>query len=181
VPSMQLIVPHMRADQRRSHSTLLKSDQWFKESGPTENGVRGAINFRNVSGTKIYALGQPSLDAIDAVVGRIRSDHPFAKKIVWITLREEPIVYVNGECPIISWYAVETLILNATRSTILPSARQVFVAKHEGLHSYLICAATYDALTARTILESVHSAWRHWKVSQNARSRSRRLPFAQID
>jgi hypothetical protein len=77
-------------------STLLKSDQWLKESEPTERGVRGAINFRNVPGTKIYALGQPSLDAIDEVISGVRTDHPSAKKILWITLREEPIVYVNG-------------------------------------------------------------------------------------
>ncbi|KAF8577784.1 hypothetical protein K439DRAFT_1417887 [Ramaria rubella] len=77
-------------------NTLLKSDQWLKESEPTENGVRGAINFRNVEGASIYALGQPSLDAIDAVITKIKIDHPSARKVVWITLREEPIVYVNG-------------------------------------------------------------------------------------
>ncbi|KAF8525934.1 inositol hexakisphosphate-domain-containing protein [Hysterangium stoloniferum] len=77
-------------------NTLLKSDQWINESDPTGDDIRGAMNFRNVSGTKIYALGQPSLDAIDAVIDRVKIDHPGADKIVWITLREEPIVYVNG-------------------------------------------------------------------------------------
>ncbi|KAF8896122.1 inositol hexakisphosphate-domain-containing protein [Infundibulicybe gibba] len=70
-------------------STLLKSDQWLRESYHVEHGVRGAINFRQVPGTNIYALGQPSC----------RTDkcaHPSAHKIMWITLREEPIVYVNG-------------------------------------------------------------------------------------
>ncbi|KAF8490734.1 hypothetical protein JB92DRAFT_3128678 [Gautieria morchelliformis] len=87
-------------------NSLLKSDQWLKESDPTENGIRGTINFRNVSGTKIYALGQPSLDAIDAVIAKVKFDHPMAKKIVWITLREEPIVH-----------------------TLLPKARQIFNMK----------------------------------------------------
>ncbi|TFY62986.1 hypothetical protein EVJ58_g3511 [Rhodofomes roseus] len=76
--------------------TLLKSDQWFSESHKMANGVRGAINFRNIPNTKIYALGQPTLEAIDEVVSRVRSAHPGANRILWITLREEPIVYING-------------------------------------------------------------------------------------
>ncbi|KZT67481.1 hypothetical protein DAEQUDRAFT_729142 [Daedalea quercina L-15889] len=76
--------------------TLLKSDQWLSESHKMANGVRGAINFRNIPNTKIYALGQPTLEAIDEVVSRVRSAHPEANRILWITLREEPIVYING-------------------------------------------------------------------------------------
>ncbi|KAL6297864.1 inositol hexakisphosphate-domain-containing protein [Sparassis latifolia] len=76
--------------------TLLKSDLWLSQSHHVEDGVRGAINFRNVPGTKIYALGQPTLEAIDEVVRRVRSAHPSADRVMWITLREEPIVYVNG-------------------------------------------------------------------------------------
>ncbi|KAJ3508107.1 hypothetical protein NLJ89_g5936 [Agrocybe chaxingu] len=77
-------------------STLLKSDQWLRESSHVEHEVRGAINFRQVPGTEIYALGQPTLEAIDEVVSRIKNNHPNASKVVWITLREEPIVYING-------------------------------------------------------------------------------------
>lgn len=77
-------------------STLLKSDQWLRESHHVEHGVRGAINFRQVPGTNIYALGQPTTEAIDEVVQRIRREHPSSQKVVWITLREEPIVYING-------------------------------------------------------------------------------------
>jgi Inositol hexakisphosphate len=58
--------------------------------------MRGAINFRNIPGTNIYALGQPTLEAIGEVVDRVKCAHPEAKHIVWVTLREEPIVYVNG-------------------------------------------------------------------------------------
>ncbi|KAI0091045.1 inositol hexakisphosphate-domain-containing protein [Irpex rosettiformis] len=76
--------------------TLLKSDQWLKESRHVTDGVRGAINFRRIPGTQIYALGQPTLDAIDEVVTRVKQDNPFAERILWITLREEPIVYING-------------------------------------------------------------------------------------
>ncbi|KAI0649419.1 inositol hexakisphosphate-domain-containing protein [Trametes meyenii] len=76
--------------------TLLKSDQWLSRSTHVAHGVRGAINFRNIPGTNIYALGQPTLEAIDEVVQRVHAAHPEASRIMWITLREEPIVYVNG-------------------------------------------------------------------------------------
>ncbi|KAF8071749.1 inositol hexakisphosphate-domain-containing protein [Lyophyllum atratum] len=76
--------------------TLLKSDQWLRESSHVEHGVRGAINFRSIAGTNIYALGQPSMEAIDEVVGRVIETNPSAPRIVWITLREEPVVYING-------------------------------------------------------------------------------------
>lgn len=77
-------------------STLLKSDQWLRESHRVLHGVRGAINFRQVPDTNIYALGQPTMEAIDEVVHRVKDAHPDAPSAVWITLREEPIVYING-------------------------------------------------------------------------------------
>ena len=77
-------------------STLLKSDQWLSETHEVVQGVRGASNFRKISGTSIYALGQPSIDAIEEVVRRVREDYPDAEHIAWITLREEPVVYING-------------------------------------------------------------------------------------
>ncbi|KAJ6561916.1 inositol hexakisphosphate-domain-containing protein [Mycena capillaripes] len=76
--------------------TLLKSDQWLQESHHVDHGVRGAINFRRVPTSHIYALGQPTLEAINEVVARIKTAHPSAQRIIWITLREEPIVYING-------------------------------------------------------------------------------------
>lgn len=86
----------VHSDIRRATSTLLKSDQWLSRSAHVSDGVRGAINFRNIPGSSIYALGQPTLEAIDEVVRRVHEAHPDASKIMWITLREEPIVYVNG-------------------------------------------------------------------------------------
>jgi hypothetical protein len=44
-------------------STLLKSDQWRRESRKVQStiGVRGTINFRNIPRTNIYALGEISV------------------------------------------------------------------------------------------------------------------------
>jgi hypothetical protein len=75
---------------------LLKSDQWLREFQDTGTEIRGAVNFRQIPGTGIYALGQPTLEAIDEVIAKVRENHPIASRTVWITLREEPIVYING-------------------------------------------------------------------------------------
>lgn len=80
----------------KSISTLLKSDQWLSESQNVSLQMRGAINFRNIPGTNIYALGQPTVEAIDLVIDHIKHAHPEAERIAWVMLREEPIVYVNG-------------------------------------------------------------------------------------
>ncbi len=77
-------------------SMLLKSDRWLSEPQNVSLEMRGAINFRNIPGTNIYALGQPTIEAIDEVIDRIKLAHPEAGRIAWVTLREEPIVYVNG-------------------------------------------------------------------------------------
>ncbi|KAG1726694.1 inositol hexakisphosphate-domain-containing protein [Suillus paluster] len=77
-------------------TTLLKSDQWLSESYRVSDSVRGAINFRNIPGTNIYASGQPTESAVDEVVHRVKEAHPDVNKVVWVTLREEPIVYING-------------------------------------------------------------------------------------
>ncbi|KAG6856508.1 hypothetical protein H0H87_003701 [Tephrocybe sp. NHM501043] len=82
--------------KNRTSSTLLKSDQWIRESTYVEHDIRGAINFRSIPNTNIYALGQPSMAAIDEVVDLVREAHPSALNIAWVTLREEPIVYING-------------------------------------------------------------------------------------
>ncbi|KAG8748240.1 hypothetical protein FRC10_007629 [Ceratobasidium sp. 414] len=67
---------------------LLKSDLWRSESHDMgADRLRGAINFRNIPGTNIFALGQPNEEAIEAVVHRVKEDFPHVKKIAWINLR----------------------------------------------------------------------------------------------
>lgn len=77
-------------------STLLKSDQWHQEYEEIPGGVRGAPYFRNVPGTNIYACGQPTSEAIEEVVARVHRDFPEPGDMIWITLREEPIIIING-------------------------------------------------------------------------------------
>jgi hypothetical protein len=65
--------------------------------------MRGVINFCNIPGTNIYTLSQPMVEAIDEVIDCIKHIHPKATCIVWVTLRKEPVMYVNGVPYCLRW------------------------------------------------------------------------------
>merc|ERR1712115_646527 len=59
--------------------------------------IPGLPNFRRVPGFKVYCCGQPTIDgfekALEKVCGTI---YPKDGPIIWMNMRQEPIVYVNG-------------------------------------------------------------------------------------
>lgn len=75
---------------------ILKSDQWATEFKQTDHGLRGAINFRRVPDTSLFALSQPTEEGIDRAVENARKDAKSGDKVTWINLREEPLIYING-------------------------------------------------------------------------------------
>ncbi|WVQ75186.1 hypothetical protein IAR50_004796 [Cryptococcus sp. DSM 104548] len=77
-------------------STLLKSDLWLADSASSNEGVRGAIGFRQIRGSMIYATGQPTQDAVWTILQNVREQWPTIESVVWVCLREEPLVMVNG-------------------------------------------------------------------------------------
>ena len=57
----------------------------------------GAPNFRHLSGFPIYGTGQPSEAAMVEIIKRAKEgDGHENSKVFWFTMRQEPIVYVNG-------------------------------------------------------------------------------------
>lgn len=70
--------------------TVLKEDTPLHSSGPRfrPQGFSGAENFRKIK--KIAGLGQPTEEGIRNVCAA----HPRPK--VWVNLREDPVVYING-------------------------------------------------------------------------------------
>ena len=79
-----------------SAGTILKLDVW-RQSG-SENAhdeLRGTTNFRRVEGCSLYALAQPTEDGIANVIKAVSADHP-RQRPVWLNLREEPLIYLNG-------------------------------------------------------------------------------------
>merc|ERR1712180_145496 len=59
--------------------------------------VVGAPNFHRIPGYKVYCTGQPTAQGfkniLEKVTGKI---YPKEGKIIWLNLRQEPSVYVNG-------------------------------------------------------------------------------------
>ncbi|KAJ3086244.1 hypothetical protein HK102_013370 [Quaeritorhiza haematococci] len=88
--------------------TILKVDHWSKEV-LSHSEIEGAPNFRKIPGLNIYGVAQPTIQGMKNVFRLLREDNPLNNhgnaistqgripaKILWINLREEPLVYVNG-------------------------------------------------------------------------------------
>merc|ERR1711936_143036 len=69
----------------------------FEKIQKLSDPVPGCPNFRRIPGYKVYCCGQPTIDGfkncLDKVCGTI---YPKDGKIIWINLRQEPNVYING-------------------------------------------------------------------------------------
>merc|ERR1712061_967938 len=58
----------------------------------------GAPNFHRIPGYKVYTTGQPTLEGIKNVLEKVTGTiYPKDGPIIWLNLRQEPNVYVNGE------------------------------------------------------------------------------------
>merc|ERR1711936_104347 len=69
----------------------------FEKIQKLPDPIPGCPNFRRIPGYKVYCCGQPTIDGfkncLDEVCGTI---YPKDGKIIWINLRQEPNVYING-------------------------------------------------------------------------------------
>lgn len=72
-----VLVPH----------TILKLDQWSMNN----DEIPGASNFRKIPNKDVYGTAQPAIEGVENVIKKLNG-----KSIVWINLREEPLVYING-------------------------------------------------------------------------------------
>lgn len=66
---------------------ILKSDQWHHEASAEDLAISGAMNFRRVEGTSVFALSQPTQDGIQRVLGKLGEDGSLSGKVTWINLR----------------------------------------------------------------------------------------------
>jgi len=59
--------------------------------------VDGCPNFRRVPGYKVFCCGQPTVAGFEAAIKKACGEnYPKDGKVVWINMRQEPIVYING-------------------------------------------------------------------------------------
>merc|ERR1712106_860694 len=70
----------------------------FEKIQKLPDPVPGCPNLRRVPGYKVYCCGQPTLAGFEAVLTKVCGDiYPKDGKIIWLNLRQEPTIYVNGE------------------------------------------------------------------------------------
>merc|ERR1712021_219360 len=85
------------AEQKEIWKAAAMADH-FEKIQKLADPVPGCPNFRRVPGYKVYCCGQPTKAGFEAVLEKVTgSVYPKDGKIIWINLRQEPIVYVNGE------------------------------------------------------------------------------------
>merc|ERR1719445_1736472 len=57
----------------------------------------GAPNFRQVPGYLVFGTGQPTKEGFQATLSHIFSEEVGAKKCLWTNMRQEPVVFLNGQ------------------------------------------------------------------------------------
>lgn len=94
-----------RQTLQRQHSALLQGTRVLKKyvlktdrfpSCHVLDTADGEIapNFRRLEGTPLYGTAQPTLEGIQAILKRVADDG--FTKVVWVNLREEAVIYVDG-------------------------------------------------------------------------------------
>merc|ERR1711892_523909 len=69
----------------------------FEKIQKLPDPVPGCPNFRRVPGCKVYCCGQPTIAGFEAALTKVTGTYPKDGKIIWLNLRQEPDVYVNGD------------------------------------------------------------------------------------
>merc|ERR1712218_360984 len=68
----------------------------FEKIQKLKDKIDGVPNFRRVPGYKVYCCGQPTKEGFVKAIEKVTEKYPKDGPIVWINMRQEPIVYVNG-------------------------------------------------------------------------------------
>jgi hypothetical protein len=83
-------------------NTILKIDHWTETDLAGDMSIPGAPNFRRIESSsvaphQVYAVAQPTQAALETILELVSSTLPTPRRIVWINVREEPLLYINGE------------------------------------------------------------------------------------
>ena len=76
----------------------LMTDAFSEMLRPVESDWKseGAPNWRRVPGFPVYATGQPSKADVEKCVEQATKKYDEQKQVIWVSLRQEPVVYING-------------------------------------------------------------------------------------
>jgi len=79
-----------------SRGMIVKSDQFPLERVGLDTHVIGAPNFQQIRPFPLYATGQPSVSGIRTVLNLLHLKQNPRRRVFWINLREEPVIYLNN-------------------------------------------------------------------------------------
>ncbi|KAI8377229.1 inositol hexakisphosphate-domain-containing protein [Choanephora cucurbitarum] len=82
-------------DESSEEETTLQQQQHVSERHHAFV-IDGASNFRRIENTHVYGVAQPTVNGLRQVIRNLLQDRPKNERILWINLREEPIIYING-------------------------------------------------------------------------------------
>merc|ERR1712158_241952 len=69
----------------------------FEKIQKLKDKVDGVPNFRRVPGYKVFCCGQPTIEGFEKAIEKACGDKwPKDGPIIWLNMRQEPTVYVNG-------------------------------------------------------------------------------------
>eukprot|EP01127_Copromyxa_protea_P012852 TRINITY_DN3384_c0_g1_i2.p1 TRINITY_DN3384_c0_g1~~TRINITY_DN3384_c0_g1_i2.p1 ORF type:complete len:148 (+),score=31.39 TRINITY_DN3384_c0_g1_i2:160-603(+) len=103
---------------------ILKSDHfpgcqksWLKVK------VQGAPNFRCIPAAPIYGMGMPTKEGISNVMNEMKGSFT---TLHWLSLREEPVLYINGKPYVLrdSAYPFRNLEYTGVSSTIVENMKR---------------------------------------------------------
>ncbi|TPX51665.1 hypothetical protein SeMB42_g01840 [Synchytrium endobioticum] len=77
-------------------NTILKMDFWASANKSGPQVIDGAANFRKIPTQNIYGVAQPTLQGMENVIATLKQKEPSLSAVIWLNLREEPLVYING-------------------------------------------------------------------------------------
>ena len=85
--SGQVLLPH----------TLLKGDHFPGcQNLKLKPLIDGAPNFRKIQGLPVYGVAIPTVVGLRNILSQLGITAKNQRRLVWINLREEPLIYVNG-------------------------------------------------------------------------------------
>merc|ERR1711962_618656 len=98
VPVSVLILCSIRMGDMGDIGAAVAMADHFDKIQKLPDPVPGCPNFRWVPGYKVYCCGQPTKQGFEAALNKVCGDiYPKTGKIIWINMRQEPDIYVNGE------------------------------------------------------------------------------------
>ncbi|MFN8610515.1 MAG: hypothetical protein U0931_23450 [Vulcanimicrobiota bacterium] len=98
------VVVHARHGQVLSQDRMIKMDAYpglhkatLQQGAHPQPLIEGAPNFRQVPGTDVYGVAQPTVSGLKSVLNELKAGpNGTGPTVTWTTLREEPAIYIQG-------------------------------------------------------------------------------------